>query len=196
MQKIHRQGSVAAGVALIVSGAFFLIIMIVVICLIPKPEPVQTNHYSYDSEYAWLYNYLGVDNITNNSKPKADNGVYFFPIFMLFLIAAVLIIFGVVNLVNGSRGMKVKENGVKSTCEITRLREVWHKCGGRRYEIEFTYKGQSGTMCVLNVSVSIYRVPELEKGMKFECYVYQDDCYIDMDHLTPAKTVDIDDIEF
>ena len=187
MQKIHRQGSIGGGIALLIVGTILLGLFIMILALIPKPEPSTSS--SIDG---WLYNQI-YDSNYRYEQQRATSSMAFAMIIGFFG-TAVCYVMGVVLIVNGVRGKKVRENGVKSICTVEHYREVWGRRGGRHYVIEFSYKGESGNHHILTVSVGYYRIDEPIKGAKYECIVYQEDCYIDMDRFTPIAEPE-DDFE-
>ena len=184
MQRIHRQGSIGGGIALLIVGTVLLSLFIFLLTLLPKPEPSTSS--SLDG---WLYNQIYNSNYRYEQERATSSMV--FAMIIGFFGTAVCYVMGVVLIVNGIRGKKVRENGIKSICTVEHYREVWGRRGGRHYVIDFSYKGESGNNHILTVSVGYYRIDEPIKGAKYECIVYQEDCYIDMDRFTPIEQEDI-----
>ena len=171
MQKIHRQGSIAGGIFLITLA--LVIIITLTIMMIANRE---------------LFEYA-----KDHDEFKGD--VSRIVIQSIFLVFGALFsgVWGTIILVNGIRGNKVKRVGKLSTCTVYSVREVYYRRRlSSEYVLEVIYTGESGNRHELKVSFAKSRVDfEIEKGMVFNCTVYNEDCYLDITRLEPLNNVEV-----
>ena len=175
MQRIHRQGSIAGGILLLVLGTILLGLFIFLIVLIIDMQSLTSNNdgWMYDSSYNYHRDFRVL---------KFGLGL-----FLGGIGSIACFIGGILMIKSGIRGNEVRKNGVKAVCTVENVETIWYRRGSRHYEIDFSYKGQSGERHNLHVSVSVYRIDKPKEGEKYECMVYEEDCYIDIDNLTLVK---------
>ena len=110
-----------------------------------------------------------------------------FPMFLIpcsffILISGATIAVGIINLVKGLKGRRILANGRKSSGKIMEK----YYTGGYRHHGRIThyiivrYKGESGQEHLLRVQLDYRNSYRLEKGMIIECYVLNEDAYVDL----------------
>lgn len=111
-----------------------------------------------------------------------------FPIFALIpacfvgLISLAFVGFGIWMLVKGGQSAKIKQDGRKSSCEIYNILRV--KNG---YQMVVTYKGESGTEYKQALYIGYQTAALFKPGMKIECYILGENCYVDPSHIVEVK---------
>lgn len=99
------------------------------------------------------------------------------------VICAFVIVLGVVTLNRGRVNQKVVENGRPSTCIIEDLRSHHFRHGGWTYQMIVSYKDDNGNSQKYSTQISRYDYEDLRRGMKLECLVSGEECYIDINNI-------------
>lgn len=180
MQKVRHQGSIGGGIALLVVGT--LLLALVVVLLINYPRPAPSSNDAIDS---WIANQIY--DSSYRARQEMVSGQVIVSVLFGILGSAVCLIGGAFMLKNGIVGKKVMEHGTKSICTVVSYRKIWRRRGGPIYNIEFSYKGDSGEYHTISADVSVYRIDEPAVGNKYHCTVYQEDCYIDFDNFNKIE---------
>ena len=164
-QTINHQGSIAGGITvLIIGAACFIAAIFYGIYLLNASN-------SYSQDYGPYY--------SNPGRTYTSGGLLIFAI----IVGLVCVPFGIYMLVNGIRGRKVRMCGKLTYCTIRNIETHWRRHGGRYYHMEAFYKGESGETHSVSLSVNYWRVGQLVDGMKVVCYVYGENCYVDIDRI-------------
>lgn len=101
---------------------------------------------------------------------------------MMTVFGVLFLVCGIGTLVRGKINQKVHEKGIRSTCIVEDFRVT-----GRRYGhsiwMNVLYKDQSGTERRYTARVGEDAITNLKKGMRIECYVLGDECYVDPNNI-------------
>ena len=74
----------------------------------------------------------------------------------------------------GAKYAKIKETGRKTSCEVYNILRV--KNG---YQMIVSYRGDSGREYKHSLYIGYNDAALIKPGMKVECYIQDDNCYID-----------------
>lgn len=180
MQKVRHQGSIGGGIVLLVLGTFLLVLAIVLLINLSLNAPKSS-----DPIDGWIANQIY--DSSYRARQDMANGQAAAGIIFSFLGSALCLLLGAFTLKNGIIANKVKERGTKAICTVVNYRRVWRRYGGPIYDIAFTYKGDSGEYHTVNAGVSVHQIDEPVVGEKYNCIVYQEDCYIDFDNFNKIE---------
>lgn len=191
MQRIRRQSSVNVGIVMIVLGVFIIgMLAAIFIYFFIKEQSIPPKE---DDLYPVLVGGNGYYYYEHSSnKGFFSSGLFLAPLLFLLPISAFCIGVGIWNIINGRRCNEVKAKGIKSTCLVkTVVRHIYRR-GMPRYSVEVEYQGQSGEKHILSLSFNAYRFEDIKEGERYECLVYQDDCYFDIDNHVQIKDSNIE----
>ena len=96
------------------------------------------------------------------------------PFIFTFLFFSIPLVMGIVMVVRGKKSASVKKLGRKTSCEVYNIIRV--KNG---YQMVVDYCGDSGEHYKHALYIGQRDALLLKAGMRIECYVYQEDCYVD-----------------
>ena len=191
MQRIRRQSSVNAGIIMIVLGALFIgILAAIFIYFIIKEQSMPPKEDDIDPV---LVGGNGYYYESSSNKGFFSSGLFLAPLLFLLPISAFCIGIGIWNIINGRRSNEVKAKGTKSTCLVKKVvRHIYYRRHMPKYSVELEYQGQSGEKHILSLYFNAYRFEDIKEGERYECLVYQDDCYFDIDNPVQIKDSDIE----
>ena len=110
---------------------------------------------------------------------RYDNPFFYLPIIFASFMSIGGLVFGAVDLIKGIKGRTIMRDGYKGSCEIVSI--SYHNGSHDRtgpYMV-VKYKGESNTERLLRVMLNYKNAYRLRFGMKIECYIYKEDCYVD-----------------
>ena len=89
------------------------------------------------------------------------------------------LVFGIINVVKGIKGRAVMRDGYKGSCEIVSIRysSASHDTTGPYMIVK--YISESNTERLLRVALNYKNAYRLRFGMKIECYIHKETCYVD-----------------
>ena len=108
---------------------------------------------------------------------------------VMIMIGAFMLVVGITTVRRGKINQKVAQHGKRSTCIVSEFRVI-----GRRYGhsiwMDVIYKDEHGIDRRYSASVGTDAITNLKKGMRIECYVLGNECYVDPNNI---RVVDEDD---
>ena len=108
---------------------------------------------------------------------------------VMIMIGAFMLVVGITTVRRGKIDQKVAQHGKRSTCIVSEFRVI-----GRRYGhsiwMDVIYKDEHGIDRRYSASVGTDAITNLKKGMRIECYVLGNECYVDPNNI---RVVDEDD---
>ena len=101
---------------------------------------------------------------------------------VMIMIGAFLLVAGITTVRRGKINQKVAQHGKRSTCIVSEFRVI-----GRRYGhsiwMDAIYKDEHGIDRRYSASVGTDAITNLKKGMRIECYVLGNECYVDPNNI-------------
>ena len=168
---MKTQGSKVGGIIMIVLGATFAALFIGIAIY-------NSAMMSEISSSEWPGNSYGSDPRMEMTKFSIIAGLFF-----ATLICVAVIVLGVVTLKRGVANQKVAKTGRPSTCIVEDLRSHHFRHGGWTYQLVVSYRDENGNPQRYSTKVSRYDYEDLRRGMKLECLVAGEECYIDINHI-------------
>lgn len=115
--------------------------------------------------------------------PMAGYTVIYAPMLIIMIAAgALMLVAGITTVRRGNIDQKVAQHGKRSTCIVSEFRVI-----GRRYGhsiwMDVIYKDEHGTDRRYSARVGTDAITNLKKGMRIECYVLGNDCYVDTNNI-------------
>ena len=111
---------------------------------------------------------------------RQNNSHFFYvPIFFASIMSTGGLVFGTINVVKGIKGRAVMRDGYKGSCEIVSIRysSASHDTTGPYMIVK--YISESNTERLLRVALNYKNAYRLRLGMKIECYIHKETCYVD-----------------
>ena len=112
----------------------------------------------------------------------SDNTYFYIPIIFAGFLSIGGLIMGTIDLLKGIKGLRVMRDGYQTSCEIVYIghRSSTTSHGGGSPYMVVQYKSETNQDRLLRVYVNFSNVFRLRTGMKIECYVRGEDCYVNM----------------
>ena len=120
----------------------------------------------------------------NKIKDKIDLSIFITPFIMIGIMMLFPIVFGLITFLKGNKYIKVKKNGRKSICEVYNVMRV--KSG---YSLVVSYRSDTGIEYKHMLYISYQTAMLLRPGMKIECYILGEDCYVDENNIVEVKDI-------
>jgi len=107
----------------------------------------------------------------------------FAPMLIIMIAAgALMLVAGITTVRRGKIDQKVAQHGKRSTCIVSEFRVI-----GRRYGhsiwMDVIYKDEHGMDRRYSARVGTDAITNLKKGMRIECYVLGNECYVDTNNI-------------
>ncbi|RIA64128.1 hypothetical protein EI71_02021 [Anaeroplasma bactoclasticum] len=106
----------------------------------------------------------------------------------IFVLALIMVFFGILCMTVLRPKEKQKEDGFSSECYVAgygsftwRGRRSWHN--HTTYHIKVTYKGESGDFHDYKIPCRFEEVNKYPNGTKLHCIVYGERCYVDPNYI-------------
>ncbi len=168
---MKTQGSKIGGIIMIVLGAIFAALFLGIAIY-------NSSTMSEISSSEWPGNPYGSDPQFEMAKFSIIAGSFF-----ATLICIAVIVLGVFTLKRGVTNQKVVKTGRPSTCIVEDLRSHHFRHGGWTYQLIVSYKDDNGNPHRYSTQISRYDYEDLRRGMKLECLVAGEECYIDINNI-------------
>ena len=101
---------------------------------------------------------------------------------VMIMAGAFTLVVGIMAIRRGKIDQKVAKHGKRSTCIVSEFRVI-----GRRYGhtiwMDVIYKDEHGIDRRYSASVGTDAITNLKKGMRIECYVLGNECYVDPNNI-------------
>lgn len=168
---MKTRGSKTGGIIMIVMGAIFAALFLGI--------AIYNSSIMFEiSSSEWPSN-------PYDSEPHIEMAKFsiVFGLFFATLICIAIIVLGVFTLKRGVDNQKVIKTGRPSTCIIEELRSHHFRHGGWTYQLIVSYKDDNGNPQRYSTEVSRYDYEDLRRGMKLECIVAGEECYIDINNI-------------
>lgn len=101
---------------------------------------------------------------------------------VMIMIGAFMLVVGIMTVRRGKIGQKVAQHGRKSTCIVSEFRVIGHRYGHSIW-MDVIYKDEHGIDRRYSASVGTDAITNLKKGMRIECYVLGNECYVDPNNI-------------
>ena len=170
---MKTRGSKVGGIIMIVLGATMAALFIGI--------AVSNAYTLFDTPASsgWPVDHYG----SSNGGVDMMKGALVFGMFFLAMCCVPVIILGVITLNRGRVNQKVAKEGKPSTCVIEDLRCHHFRHGGWTYQLIVSYKDDNGNHQRYSTQISRYDYEDLKRGMKLECLVAGEECYIDINNI-------------
>ncbi len=168
---MKTRGSKTGGIIMIVMGAIFAALFLGIAIY-------NSSIMSEISSSEWPGNPYGSEPHIEMAKFSIIIGLFF-----ATLICIAVIVLGVFTLKRGVANQKVVKTGRPSTCIVEDLRCHHFRHGGWTYQMIVSYKDDNGNPHRYSTQVSRYDYEDLRRGMKLECLVAGEECYIDINNI-------------
>ena len=154
-------------------GAFFIVISLILTGLLIYVFSLIIELYTkYDENYFTM-----------------ANGMTGFMAVVVSLMTPFVFVMGVLNIKKGLTDKKVKAHGKKSVCTIKEFK-VTHSRYSATIWMDVKFKTQSGKEDVYSARVHQDAINRFQQGMRVECYVLGENCYVDPDNLRVVEKED------
>ena len=101
---------------------------------------------------------------------------------VMIMAGAFTLVVGIMTIRRGKIDQKVAKHGKRSTCIVSEFRVI-----GRRYGhsiwMDVIYKDEHGIDRRYSARVGTDAITNLKKGMRIECYVLGNECYVDPNNI-------------
>ena len=101
---------------------------------------------------------------------------------VMIMAGAFMFVVGIMTIRRGKIDQKVAKHGKRSTCIVSEFRVI-----GRRYGhsiwMDVIYKDEHGIDRRYSARVGTDAITNLKKGMRIECYVLGNECYVDPNNI-------------
>lgn len=168
---MKTQGSKIGGIIMIVMGSIFAALFLGIAIY-------NSSIMSNASSSEWPGNPYGSEPHIEMAKFSIILGLFF-----ATLICIAVIVLGVFTLKRGVANQKVVKTGIPSTCNVEDLRCHHFRHGGWTYQLIVSYKDENGNSQRYSTQISRYDYEDLRRGMKLECLVAGEECYIDINNI-------------
>ena len=110
---------------------------------------------------------------------RNNSPFFYIPIIFASIMSIGGLVFGTINVVKGIKGRAVMRDGYKGSCEIVSIRysSASHDTTGPYMIVK--YISESNTERLLRVALNYKNAYRLRFGMKIECYIHKETCYVD-----------------
>ena len=135
--------------------------------------------------------YLNIDMSNRDGgsfSTTADTMTTIMPIF-LSLMTLIVFFMGIRSIVRGLIDKKVKAHGKKSVCTIKEFKVTSNRYSATIW-MDVKFKTQSGKEDIYSARVHQDAINRFQQGMKFECYVLGENCYVDPNNLRVVEKED------
>jgi hypothetical protein len=168
---MKTRGSKTGGIIMIVMGAIFAALFLGIAIY-------NSSIMSEISSSEWPGNPYGSEPHIEMAKFSIIIGLFF-----ATLICIAVIVLGVFTLKRGVANQKVVKAGRPSTCIVEDLRSHHFRHGGWTYQLIVSYRDENGNTHKYSTQISRYDYEDLRIGMKLECLVAGEECYIDINNI-------------
>ena len=168
---MKTRGSKVGGIIMIVLGATFAALFLGIAIY-------NSSMMSEISSSEWPGDPYGSDPRFEMTKFSIIAGSFF----AIFICIAVIVL-GVFTLKRGVANQKVVKTGRPSTCIVEDLRSHHFRHGGWTYQLIVSYRDENGNSQRYSTQISRYDYEDLRRGMKLECLVAGEECYIDINNI-------------
>ena len=168
---MKTRGSKVGGIIMIVLGAIFAALFLGIAIY-------NSSTMSQISSSEWPGDPYGSDPHFEMTKFSIVAGSFF-----ATLICIAVIVLGVFTLKRGVANQKVVKTGRPSTCIVEDLRSHHFRHGGWTYQLIVSYRDENGNPQRYSTQISRYDYEDLRRGMKLECLVAGEECYIDINNI-------------
>ena len=101
---------------------------------------------------------------------------------VMIMIGAFMLVVGIMTVRRGKINQKVAQHGKRSTCIVSEFRVIGHRYGHSIW-MDVIYKDEHGIDRRYSASVGTDAITNLKKGMRIECYVLGNECYVDPNNI-------------
>ena len=101
---------------------------------------------------------------------------------VMIMIGAFMLVVGIITVRRGKINQKVAQHGKRSTCIVSEFRVIGHRYGHSIW-MDVIYKDEHGIDRRYSASVGTDAITNLKKGMRIECYVLGNECYVDPNNI-------------
>ncbi len=110
---------------------------------------------------------------------RNNSPFFYIPIIFASIISIGGLAYGTLDLVKGIKGRQIMRDGYKGSCEIVIIsyHSASHDTKGPYMIVK--YKSESNTERLLRVALNFKNAYRLRLGMKIECYIHKEGCYVD-----------------
>ena len=169
---MKTSGSKTGGIVIIIVGAFLAVMFLsFAIYNVASMFSAPASEWPIDP-------YASSNNGMDMMEGALAGGMFF-----LALCCVPLIIFGAYIVKRGAINQKVAREGRPSTCIVEDLRSHHFRHGGWTYQLIVSYKDDNGNTQKYSTQISKYDYEDLRRGMKLECLVAGEECYIDINNI-------------
>lgn len=168
---MKTRGSKVGGIILIIVGA-------VLAALFLGIAIYNSSTMSEISSSEWPGNPYGSEPHIEMAQFSIISGSFF-----ATLVCIGVIVLGVFTLKRGVANQKVIKTGRPSTCIVEDLRSHHFRHGGWTYQLVVSYRDENGNPQRYSAQISRYDYEDLRRGMKLECLVAGEECYIDINNI-------------
>ena len=102
-------------------------------------------------------------------------------VFMI-MIGAFTLVVGIMAIRRGKIDQKVAQHGKRSTCIVSEFRVIGHRYGHSIW-MDVIYKDEHGIDRRYSAKVGTDAITNLKKGMRIECFVLGNECYVDPNNI-------------
>ena len=102
-------------------------------------------------------------------------------VFMI-MIGAFTLVVGIMAIRRGKIDQKVAKHGKRSTCIVSEFRVIGHRYGHSIW-MDVIYKDEHGIDRRYSAKVGTDAITNLKKGMRIECFVLGNECYVDPNNI-------------
>ena len=117
------------------------------------------------------------------------NGMTGFMAIVVSLMTLFVFVMGVLNIKKGLTDKKVKAHGKKSVCTIKEFKVLRSRYSASIW-MDVTFKTESGKEDHYSARVHQDAINRFQQGMRVECYVLGENCYVDPNNLRAVEKED------